>query len=83
MDKENQNPNICYRRIDGNSDLDDMPDLTDSSETSDQVEEEPCMMLSDNPGTQFGGLYPAPHECFCNISSGYSESEPESLDWII
>ena len=53
MDKENINPNISF--FDDDSSYDDMPELSDSSETSEQVEEEPFMVLSDNSSLQFRG----------------------------
>ena len=67
MDKENMCPNSFFFHDD--SSFDDMPELTDSSDTSEQVEEEPYLLLSDNTGLQFRAWYPAPHVCFWNAYS--------------
>ena len=78
MDKENQKPNLGYFE-DSES---DMPDLTSSSETSDQVDDEPYLVLSDNPGEQYyryRSSFPAPHVCFCNTYFLFGAW----LDWLL
>ena len=77
MDKEN----ICRNSFffDDDSSFDDMPELTDSSDTSEQVEEEPYLLLSDNTGLQFRAWYPAPHVCFWNAYLHYAIW----LEWLL
>ena len=77
MDKEN----ICRNSFffDDDSSFDDMPELTDSSDTSEQVEEEPYLVLSDNTGLQFRAWYPAPHVCFWNAYLHYAIW----LEWLL
>ena len=65
MDKENQDPNVDFNE---DFDLDDMPELTDCSETSEQVQKEPYLVLSNKPSVLCRPYFEAPHVhmCFCN-----------------
>ena len=47
-----------------------MPDLTDSSDNK-QVNEEPFLVLGDNPATQFRTLFAEPTVSFCNVYESY------------
>ena len=76
MDKENQDPNVDFNE---DFDLDDMPELTDCSETSEQVQEEPYLVLSDNPGVLFRPFFATSHMCFCNTYLYYAAR----IEWLV